>query len=191
MQAMTLAPSGTASLAQRLKPLLDPLFAFAFTRSRVREMALDAVQESMRAALQAAREGKTWADDELLWAWLCTVARNKLADEWRRQSRRGPTLTSLGMHGAEISPALLEGAELPPQVASRSEVATLCRAALSELPPRQRVALESFYHSGRSHAQIAQELEISPKAAESLLARGRDALQAVLRRMVAKPEELL
>lgn len=191
MQAMTLSPSGTASLAQRLKPLMDPLFAFAHARGRVRELALDAVQETLRAALQAARDGKAWADEEALWAWLCAVARNKLADEWRRHSRRGPTLTNLGLAEAEIAPALLDDADLPPELAGRAEVALLCGAALTELPPRQRLVLERFYHAGHSHAQIAQELEISPKAVESLLARGREALQTILRRMVARPEELL
>jgi len=191
MQAMTLAPTGTASLAQRLKPLLDPLFAFAAARSTRRELATDAVQEALRAALQEGRNGRDWPDDEALWAWLVRVTRNKLADEFRVFKRGGVTLSALGLNGQEISPALIDGAQMPPELADRAEVKRVCNAALSELPPRQRDVLEAFYRAGHSQAQIAQQLETSTKAVESMLARARDALQAVLRRMVARPEELL
>lgn len=191
MQAMTLAPQGTARLAQRLKPLLDPLFAFAMARANRREMALDAVQETLRAALAAERQGQLWLDDELLWAWLVGVARHKVADEWRALRRRGPSFGALGLTAADVSPALLDGGMMPPELAGRQEVTRLCGAALSELPPRQREVLESFYRAGQSHAQIAQQLETSTKAVESLLARARSSLQAVLRRMVARPEELV
>ncbi len=189
MPAMTLAPAGSAALAQRLKPLLDPLFAFAHARCSRRELALDAVQETLRAALAAAREGRQWPDDEALWAWLVAVARNKLADEFRALSRGG--LRSGSVAADELAPALLDGAPWPPEWAGRAEVARLCNAALSELPPRQRQVLEARYRHGLGHDAIGQELGISAKAAESLLARARQALEQVLRRMVARPEELL
>lgn len=187
MQAMTLTPSGSVSLTQRLLPLMDPLFGFAFSRCHHHETALDATQETLRAAMEAARE---WPDDEALWAWLVAVVRNKVANEFRRQRRQPLTLATLGQTGAEAANALVQGRDLPEKVAQRAEARQLCRAALSELPPRQREVLEAFY-GGQSQAEIGQRLETSTKAVESLLARARTAMQTVMQRMVARPEDLL
>ncbi len=187
MQAMTLTPPGSVSLIQRLVPLMDPLFGFAFSRCHNRETALDATQESLRAALEAPGE---WQDEEALWAWLVAVVRNKVANEFRKQRRQPLTLGTLGHTGEQAAQALVQGRDLPVEIAQRAEARQLCRAALSELPPRQREVLEAFY-GGQSQAEISQRLEISTKAVESLLARARTAMQAMMQRMVARPEELL
>lgn len=191
MQAMTLAPTGTARLAQRLKPLLDPLFGFAHARCGRREISLDAVQEALQAALQAERDGRVWPDDEALWAWLIVVARNKVADKCRQLGREAAAISRMGRPAGADGQALLSEHPLPPDLAENKELKQICRAALSELPPRQRDALEAFYQSGLSQAQIGQRLDISAKAVESLLARAREAVHNVLRRMVDRPEELL
>lgn len=188
---MTLATEGSAGLGQRLRPLLEPLFGFALARSSRRELALDAVQEALRAALLAEKQGRHWPDEEALWAWLVAVTRNKIADEWRAARRTGFSPPGGAIPVQELSGILLDGAALPVEQAGRQEVARICRAALSELPPRQAEALDSFYRAGRSHDQIAQQLAVSPKAVESLLARARVSLQTVLRRIVSRPEDLL
>lgn len=175
------------SLGTRLGALCDPLFGFAAARA-TREAALDAVQEAMAAALKAGRSGRHWRDDEELWAWLVGVARHKLADEYRK-ARTG-SFASLGLDAAQLE-GLLASGEMPGELSGREEAARLCRAALSELEPRQRRALEGFYREGKPQAEIARDLGASEKAVESLLARARQSLHAVLRRMLDKPEELL
>ncbi len=54
------------------------------------------------------------------------------------------------------------------------------RAALDDLPPRQRAALVLTYYQGFSNREAGDLLGISDEAVESLLARGRRALAARL-----------
>lgn len=54
------------------------------------------------------------------------------------------------------------------------------RAALDDLPPRQRAAIVLTYYQGFSNRETADLLEIGEEAVESLLARGRRALRASL-----------
>ena len=51
------------------------------------------------------------------------------------------------------------------------------RAAIELLPPRQRLAVTWFHFSDRPVLDCAADMELSPKAFESLLARGRLALR--------------
>ena len=52
--------------------------------------------------------------------------------------------------------------------------------ALAELPERQRVAVTLRHLEGRTTPEIAEVLEISVEAVESLTARGKRALAAIL-----------
>ncbi|MGE0433419.1 MAG: RNA polymerase sigma factor [Planctomycetota bacterium] len=179
------------SLSQRLDALGGPLFGCAMARCADRDLALDATQEALVAAVRHSGEGQEWADDDLLWAWLVRVMRNKLIDELRRRRLRGLTLSSLGISPDELLPALSQDAPLPDVAAGRAEVVQLCRAALSELPPAQRELLSAVYREGRGQADIAAERGTTRKAIERLLARAREALANVLRRQLQHPEELL
>lgn len=50
-------------------------------------------------------------------------------------------------------------------------------AALAELPERQRLALVLFHYEGLAMKEVAELMEISDEAVESLLARGRRTLK--------------
>lgn len=52
--------------------------------------------------------------------------------------------------------------------------------ALEELPERQRTAVVLFHFEELSYKEIADSMEISPKAVERLLGRGRLALACIL-----------
>lgn len=54
------------------------------------------------------------------------------------------------------------------------------RAALSGLPAAQRMAVVLRYYEGMGYREIADTLQITEKAAERLLARGREAMLAAL-----------
>ncbi|MCI0463722.1 MAG: sigma-70 family RNA polymerase sigma factor, partial [Gemmataceae bacterium] len=58
--------------------------------------------------------------------------------------------------------------------------ARVVRAAVSGLGGRQRTALELYQFKNRSYAEIAAEMDMSPKAAKSLLYRARNQLRANL-----------
>jgi RNA polymerase sigma-70 factor (ECF subfamily) len=62
-----------------------------------------------------------------------------------------------------------------------SERDTAVRKSVESLPPRQRSSLLLRYETGLSVREISIILKTSEKAVERLLARGRDALSAVLK----------
>ena len=53
--------------------------------------------------------------------------------------------------------------------------------ALAALPPRQRIAINLFHFEEMSQRQVAEVMELSEDALESLLARGRRRLRDVLK----------
>ena len=64
--------------------------------------------------------------------------------------------------------------------------------ALADLPPRQRVAISLYYFEDMTGPEAARILDLSLKAVESLLVRGRRALkQSLLRRGVRDVGDVL
>lgn len=61
-----------------------------------------------------------------------------------------------------------------------SEAVSVVSSAVSQLPERQRLALELCHFQQRSNIEAAEMLEISVEALESLLARARRKLKAEL-----------
>ncbi|MFO0926696.1 MAG: RNA polymerase sigma factor [Gemmataceae bacterium] len=66
----------------------------------------------------------------------------------------------------------------------RAEVAGVVRAAVAGLPDRPRAALELHQFHHHSYAEVAARLDMTPKAAKSLLYRARTQLREVLRGFV-------
>ncbi len=64
----------------------------------------------------------------------------------------------------------------------RRETAITVRAALDALPPNQRLAIVLRYYENLGYADIASAMDTSVKAAERLLARGRERLRETLGR---------
>lgn len=93
--------------------------------------------------------------------WLITVARRRLIDHWRRESRQDRRLQRL----------LGTFEEAPPSGAAEDHLDVL--EALRRLPERQRAALTLRYLDDLSVRDVALALECSYDAAESLLARAR------------------
>ncbi|MFP4063549.1 MAG: RNA polymerase sigma factor [Halochromatium sp.] len=62
----------------------------------------------------------------------------------------------------------------------RQETALAVRAALDALPPNQRLALVLRYEEDLGYQEIAAAMGITAKAAERLLARGRERLRRLL-----------
>jgi RNA polymerase sigma-70 factor (ECF subfamily) len=63
----------------------------------------------------------------------------------------------------------------------RHQVSTILDEAIKRLPEQQRIALILSYHEDMSNADIAEVMETTVSAVESLLKRGRQQLRAILR----------
>jgi RNA polymerase sigma factor (sigma-70 family) len=131
---------------------------------RNRSDADDVVQQTFLKALRALRSG---VRPQRPRPWLIAIAHNECRMHFRRASRR-PFEVDLELAAEAV--AAEEG----------SESVEAVRDALDQLAPKQRSALVLRELEGRSYAEIAQLLELSESAVETLLFRARRALREQL-----------
>jgi RNA polymerase sigma-70 factor, ECF subfamily len=153
------------------------LYRFALTRMHSNaDAAEDVVQATLSAAI---RKLATYRGEATLFTWLCTFCRHEISAHYRRAGRSAPEIPLLE-ETPEIRAALeslVAGGERPDEQLRRREVARLVRLTLDYLPQRYGDALEWKYLQELSVAEIATRLDVSPKAAESVLSRAREAFR--------------
>ena len=106
------------------------------------------------------------------------VARNAL-----RSRRRRPCVrleTGPAADGDLLEALLSDRGEAPWRPLERDELAGVVRAAVAGLAGRQRAAVELHQFEDRTYAEVAAELDMTPKAAKSLLYRARNQLRVSL-----------
>ena len=122
----------------------------------------------------------TYQGEASLFTWLCTFCRHEIYALNVRKNRR-PREVALLEETPDVAAALESLAALfnegPESSLHRKEVARLVRVALDHLPDRYGRVLEWKYIEGLPVKEIADRLGTSPKAAESLLTRARDAFR--------------
>jgi len=160
---------GDARAARVLTLRLTPwVLGYAARLTGDRAEAEDVAQEAM---LRLWRVASTWRPGEAkVTTWLYRVVTNLCTDRLRR--RRGVALD-----------ALPEPADGRPGVEARLQEAARAQAletALGDLPERQRQAVVLRHLEGLGNPEIAEIMEISTEAVESLTARGKRALGAAL-----------
>lgn len=131
--------------------------------------AEEIVQEAL---IRLWQQAETWRPDGRISTWLHRVTYRLAIDVLRR---RRPTV------GIETVENTLEDAGPEPETRLiRVEDATALRAAVDSLPERQRTAIALCHFQGLSQAEGAAVMEIGEAAYESLLARARRRLRALL-----------
>jgi len=160
---------GDARAARILVLRLTPwVLAYAARLTGDRAEAEDVAQEAMLRLWRIAPE---WRSGEArVTTWLYRVVTNLCTDRLRR--RRGTGLDSLP-EPADGAP----GVEARMQDEARAQA---LEAALARLPDRQREAVVLRHLEGLANPEIAEIMEISVEAVESLTARGKRALAAAL-----------
>lgn len=104
--------------------------------------------------------------------WLYRVVSNRCID-----LRRKPRTENV-----DVVPEVADGKPDASSVIERAEVTDLLEAAMQRLPEQQRVAVILSYHENMSNGEIAEVMETTVAAVESLLKRGRQQLRELLRR---------
>lgn len=154
------------------------LYRFALARLGGNEQAAEEIVQS--TLCRVVRKLHTFRGEATLFTWLCTFCRREVGAYYQR-ARREPHHILLVEDEPEIRSALesLMSAHDgdPEEQLRRTELARLVQVALDHLPPRYGDALEWKYIHGLSVKEIAPLLEVSPKAAESLLTRARIAFR--------------
>lgn len=146
--------------------LLPRLRRFARTITRNPDDADDLVQLSIERALQRYQQ---WRPESKFESWMFGIVRNAWIDEVRARQRRNRVLAA-EEEGENVGGGLGEG---------HAEILSVQRA-MAELPEEQRMAVALVLIEGLSYKEAADALEIPIGTLTSRLARGRDALQALL-----------
>jgi len=115
--------------------------------------------------------------------WLYHIAENVARNAFR--SRRRKACVRLGNVAGSAEGSFLEGRlsdrhGSPSLPMERNELASVVRTAVAGLAGRQRTALELHQFHDHTYAEVAAEMDMSPKAAKSLLYRARHQLRESL-----------
>jgi RNA polymerase sigma-70 factor, ECF subfamily len=105
-------------------------------------------------------------------AWLRTAVRRRVIDRVRRDVTEQQVLSHIA-HEPDATD------DVPGE---RTQLWSRVQAAMAELPPRCRAAMQLRWFERRPHAEIAALLDISPKGVERLITRGLATLRRVLPR---------
>jgi len=145
---------------------LPRLRRFARTIARHREDADDLVQITVERALLRFSQ---WRPDSPLESWMFGIMKNAWIDEVRARVRRDRVFApeEAGEHVGEASH-------------ERQVNALSIQTAMAELPDEQRMAIGLVLVEGLSYKEAAAVLDVPIGTLTSRLARGRDALAAML-----------
>lgn len=164
-------PGAFAELVERYWPKVFGRFFRLFCN---RQDAEDLVQEVFLRLYRARKRYKPTAKfNTWLYHIAHNVARNALRSMRRRPACRFSTLNETEEGELFFPPGQVKDSENPVHPLERLELAGVVRAAVSDLGERQRTALELHQFKHQTYAQIAAEMDMSPKAAKSLLYRAR------------------
>lgn len=172
-----LLDSDEAAFAEFFDLMFPRVYRFALARVTHDE---DAAEDIAQATLcRAVRRLQTWRGEASLFTWICTICRHEI-DAWRR-AHPGAAAVPLLEDLPEIRAALesMYGHELRGTDAGvhRQELAALVQRVLDHLPVHYGNVLEWKYLEDVPVAEIAARLQVSTKAAESLLTRARAAFR--------------
>ena len=159
-------PAAAQSLAARFTPLV---YGHACRMLNDRTEAEDVTQETM---LRLWRHAPGWDRDGAasVRTWLYRVTANLCIDRLRKDK-------------PDALPDEFEFADPAPGVETHMQDAARRMAledALMQLPDRQRQAVVLRHIDGLGNTEIAQIMDIGPRAVESLTARGKRALTELL-----------
>lgn len=159
---------------------LGPLWSFCLYRvGGNRHTCEEVVQETLLRALRDLDTYEPERAEGCIFGWLTGLARNEIRRR-RTQTSRDRSLEALWERmDAELLDVFrkLGDVPLPDAALEREETRTMVNAAMAQLPPHYREALEAKYVAGRSVRDIAAALGLTEKAVESQLTRAREAFR--------------
>ena len=146
----------------------DGAINVAFRLLSDEDQARDAAQEAFLRVLDAAPRYRPTAAFR---TYLYRVLTRLCIDQYRRRTPQ---------QHPDPAGILSEDAG-PPEALLQRERAEQVRAAIQELPPRQRIAIVLRHYEGLPYEEIAGAMGASVRAVDALLSRARKALKERLR----------
>lgn len=168
-------PGAFAEMVERYWPKVFGRFFRLFAN---RQDAEDLAQDVF---LRLYRARKRYQPTAKFNTWLYHVAHN-VARNALRSHRRKPAVRFSALSESEAAEVFmrLDGSDQldnPSRPLEQLELAGMVRAAVGDLGERQQRALVLHQFQHRTYAQIAKQMDMSPKAAKSLLYRARNQLR--------------
>ena len=154
------------NIHEQIVMLLPRLRRFARNLTRNPHDADDVVQIALERALTRLDQ---WRSDARLDSWLFKIVRNAWIDELRSRGRRNKIFLAEEA-GENIGADLME---------RESELLSV-QSAMAQLPEDQREAVSLVLVEGLPYREAAEVLDVPIGTLTSRLARGREALQALL-----------
>ena len=157
-----------------------PLYSLAYQVTGGDRFAQDVVQEVFVAVWKNA--GRFDPARGSLSSWLFALARHKAIDLVRREA-------NVRRHTADVDLELEEAADDVDQEAWRRVRRDAVRAAITELPEAQRVALEMAFFGGLTHVEVSEALGIPLGTAKTRIRAALLRLRDILGQSVAEMAE--
>ena len=159
------------------KEYFPRLFRFTMTRAdNNAELAEEVVQRTMCIVV---RKMGSYRGEASLFTWLCQICRNELVSVFREHgviSRNAVPFEDIPEIRAALE-SITGETDNPESEQAADELARFVRVTLAHLPLNYATALELKYIRGCSVGEIAREMKMSVKAAESVLSRARAAFK--------------
>jgi RNA polymerase sigma-70 factor (ECF subfamily) len=153
---------------------VDRGYAVAY---RILQNGPDAEDVVQDAFLQVWSRRKVWETGRAKFStWLFRVVSNRCIDLLRKP--RTETV--------DVLPELEDESNDQSQEMEKQEAVKLLEQAMMELPDQQRVAVVFSYNENMSNGEIAEIMETTVAAVESLLKRGRQKLRQLLAKQSAE-----
>lgn len=165
----SLAAGDTAAFQALMQRHLSAVVATARRIVREEAEAEDIAQDTFLRLWDKAAELEI--SDHGVRPWLRRVASNRAIDGLRKAQRY------------DVTDEVPEQPDAPQQLAGleAADASVRVHEALESLPQRQRIAISLFHFDELSQREVADAMEISEDALESLLARGRRRLREHLK----------
>ncbi len=166
-----------------LRHFFDEYFPrlYRYARHRLRNEAdVDDVVQVVLA--QAARRMETYRGEATLLTWLVQICRHEISRQLKQSTRDADMM--MPFLNDELLRSVVESIEMDPACdpeasSRRIELISLIQFALDQLPEHYARALELKYVEGFNSREIAEQLNTTDEATQSLLARARRAFREV------------
>ncbi len=169
---LVLYANGDRAASRLLTARLTPrIFGYALRLLADRAEAEDVVQEAMLRLWKVAPEWRPGEAQVSTWAYRVVT---NLCTDLRRARMRRPAVT------LEDAPEVADSARGAVAGMIEADRMAALQTALNQLPDRQRQAVVLRHIEGLTNPEIARIMEIGIEAVESLTARGKRSLTAIL-----------
>jgi RNA polymerase sigma-70 factor, ECF subfamily len=155
------------------KPVLNICYRFLLNKE-------DAEDISQEVFIEVFRSIPTFREDSKLSTWIYRIAVAKSLDEIKKQKRK-KRITSIGKAlGIDINALIVAGKQRPDRNMEENESYSELLSLMNKLPENQRIAFTLSKVEGYTNDEIAEIMQASLVAVDSLIYRAKKKLKSLL-----------